>query len=179
MLNEAQIALGSSISAAREAKERKQREISALRRVVHLLKQHPDVDTFGYDYAEYTHTPEGFPADRLTFTTYVNCGGFEDFQVDLVSAEGVRAESGCYSLEGTQKFLFYRKNLRVLEVHLVFVATQAYTEEERDLLRAVGTLQKRVSITVSGATEEQMELLRSLSNSGVPWISDTLACGSR
>ena len=65
-----------------------------------------------------------------------------------------------------------------MRVELVFHVIQGLTAEEKDLLRAVGSLQKRVSITVSGATEEQIALLRSMSTDR-PWVSDALSCHSR
>ena len=179
MLNEAQKDLGNTIADANMSLLRKRKEVAALKRVVSLLRKHPDVSPGSrYDYSHEVFSPElGEYVNRLVFYTYLESVPSEG-DPDIAFAEGVRVTSAAYLLNQTQKHILRRKGQPALEVEFMFYVDQSLTEEEKDLLRAVGSLQKRVSVTVTGATEEQMTLLKSLSG-GVPWVSDTIACHSR
>ena len=178
MLNEAQKDLGNTIADANMSLLRKRKEVAALKRVVSLLRKHPDVSPGSqYDYSHEAYSLElGEYVNRLVIYTYLESVPSEG-DPDIAFAEGVRVTSAAYVLNQTQKHLLRRKGQPALEVEFIFCVDQSLSEDEKELLRAVGSLQKRVSVTVTGATEEQMTLLKSLS--GVPWVSDTIACHSR
>ena len=176
MLNEAQKDLGNTIADANMSLLRKRKEVAALKRVVSLLRKHPDVSPGSqYDYSHEVFSLElGECVNRLVFYTYLESVPSEG-DPDIAFAEGVRVTSAAYTLNQTQKHILRRKGQPALEVEFMFCVDQSLSEDEKELLRAVGSLQKRVSVTVTGATEEQMTLLKSLSG-GVPWVSDTIAC---